>query len=249
MSGRTTIIVPCYNEARRLNGDAFLQYARSTPDVTFCFVDDGSTDETRSVLNDLARASDAIDLCALDRNGGKADAVRRGVLHALVSAPAYVGYWDADLATPLEMIAVFRSRLESNKDLRMVIGSRVALLGHEIDRKASRHYFGRLFATAAAATLSMPVYDTQCGAKLLRVDERTAQLFDQPFCVNWMFDVELIARLKQQEGPARRAGAYLNEVPLSAWHDVAGSKVRATDGARALRELYRIYRRYHGVAR
>jgi hypothetical protein len=54
------------------------------------------------------------------------------------------GYWDADLATPLEMIPKFCEILESTGK-HMVIGSRVRLLGRNVQRRAIRHYLGRLF--------------------------------------------------------------------------------------------------------
>ena len=70
---------------------------------------------------------------------------------------------------------------------------------------------------------------------------KLAPVFDEPFCVNWTFDVELIARLL-------RAGSLLYELPLDRWEDVAGSKVRPRDFAVGFVELTRIWRRYGGRA-
>src|SRR3954470_6062577 len=109
----TAVVVPCYNEAERLDSGAFREFARSNSDVSFLFVNDGSVDRTQDLLEELHRDDPvAFRSHRLERNLGKAEAVRRGMLLAMESRPAYVGYWDADLATPLEAILDFRAVLE-----------------------------------------------------------------------------------------------------------------------------------------
>jgi hypothetical protein len=90
------------------------------------------------------------------------------------------------------------------------------------------------------------VYDTQCGAKLFRASSDTEALFHEPFCVNWTFDVELIARLQAQRLRAGLSSAAdsIYELPLDEWRDIAGSKVHASDFFRALFEMRRIHARY-----
>ena len=117
--------------------------------------------------------------------------------------PTLVGFFDADLATPLGAIDDFLAVLRDRPEVEFVLGSRVMLMGRDIRRKATRHYFGRVFATAVSHALDLPVYDTQCGAKILRANAATATLFDPPFRSPWIFDVELIARyLRLPVGPA-----------------------------------------------
>jgi putative flippase GtrA len=157
---------------------------------------------------------------------------------ALEQGAGAVGYWDADLATPLEAIATFEHALSTTK-ARFILGSRIQLLGRSIERRAHRHYLGRVFATAASLALNLPVYDTQCGAKLLLVDADTRRLFERPFASRWIFDVELIARYLQLAGPE---GIY--EEPLIRWRDVGESKVRPVDFLRSAGEMLQIYRRY-----
>jgi len=239
---RTTIIIPCFNEAERLDVAAFRQFR--APDVTLLFVDDGSTDATRALLEEL-RAGDpeAYQFLGLDENRGKAEAVRAGFLQAFESAPDYVGFWDADLATPLQDIDAFRRILDANAGLAAVFGSRVNLLGRSVRRRLSRHYIGRIFATAASGVLGLPIYDTQCGAKLFRVSDETIDLFQTPFLSKWIFDVEIIARmLRGRRGtdlPPVRSVIY--EHPLSVWKDVAGSKIRARDFFIVAIDLARIH--------
>jgi dolichyl-phosphate beta-glucosyltransferase len=121
----------------------------------------------------------------------------------------------------------------------------VQLLGRTIQRRLYRHYIGRVFATAASGVLSLPVYDTQCGAKLFRVSPSIRALFAEPFLGRWTFDVEIIARLTRQcAGEGRRACDVMYELPLDEWRDIDGSKVRPLDFLTALIELVRIRRRY-----
>ena len=184
----------------------------------------------------------------LGENRGKAEAVRRGVLHALTLQPDFVGYWDADLATPLEAIPSLLDTVRQQPHLVLAMGARVQLLGRDIQRDEMRHYIGRLMATLAALALRVRAYDTQCGAKVMRADERVAAAFREPFHHRWLFDVELIARVFAAS-PHVPPHTLVHEVPLTAWRDVAGSRVRLRDGLGALRELYRIWRAYQYESR
>jgi glycosyltransferase involved in cell wall biosynthesis len=243
---RVALVVPCFNEAARLRGDDFLRAKLPGHSLAFHFVDDGSTDDTQQHLAALAaRAPTRVTYARLPRNQGKAEAVRVGMLAALSAGHEYVGYWDADLSTPLDELLPFVDILESRNDVDVVFGARVALLGRRIDRKLYRHAYGRVFATAVSRLLHLKVYDTQCGAKLFRANDDLAEVLRGPFLSRWIFDVEILARFT-----ARYAARSLDisdrvvEVPLRVWMDIAGSKVGLGDAARAFVELGRIGRRY-----
>jgi glycosyltransferase involved in cell wall biosynthesis len=236
------IIIPCYNEAGRLNVPAFLECAGRIPDLHFFFVDDGSTDGTGGILDGLSRTCPKqIRHITMERNRGKAEAVRRGFLESFDSGFDVIGYWDADLATPLETIPRFHELLEV-MEVDGVIGSRVMLLGRHIRRNPFRHYLGRVFATCASLAIGLPVYDTQCGAKIFRNTERLRQVFRAPFRVKWTFDVEILARFLLLErifgGPATRDRFI--EYPLERWEDVPGSKLKTRDFFRGVWEILRI---------
>jgi glycosyltransferase involved in cell wall biosynthesis len=245
---KTWIVVPCFDEADRLRGDEFARFTSEHPDVHFLFVDDGSTDGTRAVLEAIPARKGAVSVLALSPNQGKAEAVRRGMCEAFEHGAVYAGYWDADLATPLDEIPRFVETLDAHPGLEVLFGSRVQLLGRHIERSAVRHYLGRVGATAISVVLRLPVYDTQCGAKLFRVTPDCKAIFAEPFVAGWIFDVEIVARLiaarRGSGGPG--AAEVIREVPLWEWRDVAGSKVRAGDFLRSLGALWRIRRRYLG---
>lgn len=245
-SGLTaSIIVPCYNEASRFAVDDFVEFVARRPWLTFVLVDDGSTDGTGSVIAAAAeRAPGRIDTLALEENSGKAEAVRQGILRALQEGPELIGYWDADLATPLAEIDVFRERFSARPELEIAIGSRVKLLGRRIDRSALRHYFGRVAATAVSMILRLAVYDTQCGAKMFRSTPRVREIFAAPFLTRWIFDVEILARWLVRLGPQADPGVSAIEIPVERWTDVAESKLRTRDFVRSPVDLWRIHRHY-----
>jgi dolichyl-phosphate beta-glucosyltransferase len=242
MAARVQLVVPCYNEAGRLKTDAFLDLVRSRTDVFVRFVDDGSTDGTGIALAELAtRAPEQVTVMTLPRNVGKAQAIRVGVLAAFEQQPAFVGYWDADLSTPLSALDEFVEVLDSDPRVDIVMGARVRLLGRRIHRHPLRHYGGRVFATAASLALGVAVYDTQCGAKLFRANERLRHTFAEPFRSQWLVDLEMLARYVTLTGKAA-AESGIFEVPLKSWRDVPGSKLDVVSALHAFVDLASIFR-------
>jgi dolichyl-phosphate beta-glucosyltransferase len=209
-------------------------------------VDDGSTDETLEVLASVRQGYEAsVAVLSSPRNQGKAEAVRYGMNHALGLGSAFVGFWDADLATPLEAITDFGDLLRRRPDLDMVFGARVKLLGRYVERRTMRHYLGRVFATAVSMILNLAIYDTQCGAKLFRVSGELGQVLDSAFITKWVFDEEILARfLRLRRDGGRPLEECIYELPLQRWCDIEGSKVRPKDFFIAFRDVVRIYLRY-----
>ena len=243
MPESTWLVVPCYNESLRLDASEFLQCASSSDAPTILFVDDGSTDSTLNVLDSLAAAAAEsgaarLRVLTMAENVGKAEAVRAGLRAAVAAGACRTGYWDADLATPLEMIGDFERTLDDRPDIDVVMGARVRLLGREIQRSGLRHLAGRVFGTVASVGLRLPVYDTQCGAKLLRVSPALEAALRKPFRSGWAFDVELLARLQAAWG--EDGATRIVEIPLLRWRDVRGSKVSVWSAAGAFLYLLRL---------
>ena len=244
---RCTIVVPCYNEAHRFRTEPFLEFLAADGPIDFLFVNDGSSDKTLVMLDAMRRGhEDRISILDKKINGGKGEAIRDGMREALGASGAgceYIGFWDADLATPLYAIPQLLRQLEETPHLQMIFGSRVRLLGRTIRRNPARHYLGRLFATVASSTLSLPIYDTQCGAKIFKVSPDLEAVLGAPFISRWIFDVELIARFIQRKG-RNFCFQSIYEFPLDAWEDISGSKLRAFDFLYAAVDMVRIHRRY-----
>jgi glycosyltransferase involved in cell wall biosynthesis len=223
LPAQLTVVVPCYNESKRLDFAAFSRFLRARRDIRMVLVNDGSTDDTTAILSRIAvEHSEQVSVLDLFRNVGKAEAVRIGLLAALRDGASLVAYWDADLATPLELVDDFSAVAGRHSDIEVVFGSRRSMLGHRVRRTPGRRLVSRLCATLARLAIGLPVSDTQCGAKLLRSTPAVRAALATPFTAGWLFDVELMARIRRGTSCNERA---FYELPLSEWTEVAGSKV------------------------
>jgi len=235
---RLTVVVPCYNEADRLDPAPLLAYVDTHPDASFLLVNDGSKDSTGALLERIAgERPGRIRALQLTPNRGKAEAVRAGLREALAAGAEIVGYLDADLSTPPAELDDLLAAL-ARPGVQVAIGARIGMLGYDIERSAVRHYLGRVFATAASLILQARVYDTQCGAKLFRAGPALSEALAAPFLSRWAFDVEFLGRLLI--GTPAVAALPLRaivEVPLAVWRDVKGSKLGFAGMARTVRDL------------
>jgi glycosyltransferase involved in cell wall biosynthesis len=232
------VVIPCYNESERLDLEEVRLLLQSG--IHLLFVNDGSTDSTQSLLDDLASQNPGVVIAHhLSANSGKGEAVRQGLLKAIGTEEPVVGFADADFATPAREILRL-AKICRDGTFEVVLGSRVKLLGLDIQRRLLRHYLGRIFATCASIVLRLPVYDTQCGAKFFKVTPALRESLAQPFHSRWAFDVELIGRLLTASVPAPLRG--FAEVPLGRWRDVRGSKLGAMAMVKAVMDLWRISR-------
>jgi glycosyltransferase involved in cell wall biosynthesis len=241
--GKTAIIIPCYNESERFRVKEFAAYISTNGNVDFIFVNDGSTDNTREIINDLCCSFHERVICIdLEKNSGKAEAVRCGILKAMEMDFENIGYFDADLSTPLCTIDKF-CWLLSRPETMIVMGARVKLLGRRIERKAYRHYLGRLFAACASIVLGVPVYDTQCGAKIFKKSKDLNIIFSRPFIANWIFDVELLARFKllKWNESKKWIEESVIEYPLEEWVHIPGSHLKLIHYFKALSDLIKIF--------
>ena len=235
------LIIPCYNEEGRLNINSFKQAFSNYLNVEFLFVNDGSLDKTAHLLNNLENSFENVSFLDLKQTVGKAHAIREAV-NSLEVDYKYIGFFDADLATPLSEVQNFLEKLNSNPHILCIMGARILRLGAPIKRKAYRHYLGRVFATIVSMMLKLPVYDTQCGAKIFK-GSIAKNIFTDGFVSMWFFDVELIFRILSTIKKEEYLTSFY-ELPLTNWEDVAGSKLKFTDFLKTPLELIKIYRKY-----
>ena len=216
-SPRVVLAVPCFNERARLDIGAFAAGAKEHK-LGILFVDDGSTDGTADFIERGIAGKPGLELLRCPENRGKGAAVREGVLHLEREYPQaeWIGFWDADMSTPLsEVPHMLRFAEMDGGDYDAIWASRIMRGGSTITRSFKRHLFGRLFATAAGEMLGVRVYDSQCGAKLFR-REIVPQVYGDEFVSRWIFDVELYGRLGHDR---------ILECPVKEWTHKRGSKI------------------------
>ena len=240
---KIVIIIPCYNEADRLDTNKFIDYLSKNTHLHFIFIDDGSTDNTNLIIKQIILKFNSLaSLLINETNKGKAESVRLGVIESYKMNPDFIGFLDADLAAPIGEIDNLLKIIKKDKTKEVVFASRIQLIGSEIKRNYFRHFFGRVFATVVSNILNLPVYDTQCGAKIFS-RKICDDIFYEQFISPWLFDVELFARLLNVYGMEKTIQmSYEN--PVSKWIDIDGSKVKPLFFLKAPFELFKIVRHY-----
>lgn len=218
------LVVPCFNEEIRFRLEYWTDILK-IPGIHLVFVDDGSQDKTSKVFSQLNNHKNC-EIMTLDRNFGKANAIRLGMKHILESNNGgkydALGFLDADGAFNPSEIARFFTLLTSEalSPYASVWSSRVQLSGRSISRKSYRHYIGRLVSSMISFKRIYIAYDTQSGFKIFKNSEDLKYAFYEPFRTRWFFDIELFARLSKNH-----VNYKIYEEPLNYWVDIDGSKI------------------------
>jgi dolichyl-phosphate beta-glucosyltransferase len=234
VSAGFALVVPLFNEDERFAeyGKALVDFiADQPPGSELLFVDDGSSDATVAVVEDLIAASPELRVQLLRQpHAGKGAAVAAGLRAA--TAP-YAGFCDLDLSTPLDQVerilhAAMRSRA-------LVIGSRDLATSKLLRSEGRvREALGRTYNRLLQATITPGVVDTQCGAKVAARDVWAAIL---PRCreVGYAWDAEAIA-------VARALRIPVQEVPIEWRHDDRSKVHVVRDGVAMVWATQRIWR-------
>jgi len=239
------VVIPCYNEEERLSSAVFQEFASQNLGYHLCFVNDGSTDNTLEVLEDLRKGNeDMISIYNCQKNGGKAEAVRQGILHlAQDSQFDYLGYLDADLSTDFRDFDDLVNTLEKS-DFNIVSGSRISRMGANITKESARKIISKTINLIIQTILGMPFKDTQCGAKIMK-REMVTPIFTKKFITRWLFDVEIFMRMKKFYGK-EKVQSLICEQPLKRWIHADGSKLSMKDSIKIVGQLGKIALHYNG---
>lgn len=240
---KTGIIIPCYNEEKRLNTAAFNAFIQAHNNYHLCFVNDGSTDDTLAVLNKIQRETPAqVSIVDVKKNAGKAAAVRSGARYLYNREDIdYIGFIDADLSTDFKDFKKLVDTLEQNKELTMVYGSRGTSEG-QIERNLFRKIFSQIVKMFIYVILGLPIEDTQCGAKVFKRNI-IPLAYDKQFLTRWLFDVEIFLRMKKHFG--NQIMNKMHEQPLDRWVHMDDSKLGIKDAVQIPYMLINIWVAYN----
>ena len=233
------VVIPCYNEEERLLSNAFTDYIDKNSGYHLCFVNDGSKDKTLEVLKNLQKGrEDYISVYNCEKNGGKAEAVRLGMLYMAKKRDLdYIGFLDADLSTDLSDFDDLVKTIE-HSNFKIVSGSRISRMGANITKESARRIISLTINYIIRKILLLDFKDTQCGAKIFHRDVIEI-LFNKKFVTRWLFDVEIFKRMTQYFG-LKNARTMLCEKPLKRWIHVDGSKLSIMDSVKIVGQLAQI---------
>ena len=241
--GCVGVVIPCYNEEERLLGDEFKTFVHKNLGYHLCFVNDGSKDNTLAVLEELRKGrEDYISIYDCEKNGGKAEAVRLGMLHlAAQNQYDYIGFLDADLSTNFDDFQDLVTTISSSK-FKIVSGSRMSRMGADITKESARAIISKTINFIIRKTLGMEINDTQCGAKIM-TKEIVENTFQSKFMTKWLFDVEIFMRMKKVYG-SQKAQELICEQPLKRWIHADGSKLSMKDSVKIVGQIGQIALHY-----
>jgi len=236
------IIIPVYNESLRLQVSHFTKALEQSEDLFFIFVDDGSKDVSVDILKEIRKTFPyRVRIAKHNQNKGKAEAIRKGALLANKWQNFFaLGYWDADLSTPLSEIIQFEAALRESGSLCMVMGYRKFITYNKSYYLTWRFFASTIFKLLIRIIFRLPYDDTQCGAKLIRSNV-IHLLFSEPFISTWLIDIEILLRLRRIQKPVPAKELFLEE-----WTHHKGSHLHIQQSFKILKELIQVYKFYRG---
>jgi dolichyl-phosphate beta-glucosyltransferase len=229
-----SIIIPAYNEERRIGKtieDTYRFFKLKNESFEIIIVDDGSTDNTQTIIKRYQSSMPELKLHSQKQNLGKGAAVRSGFD---LAKGEYLLFCDADGSTLISDYDKLFQALNSGADI--AIGSREAE-GSVVDAYKTRKYIGRIFAMLVNLITGLTIKDTQCGFKLFKKEVAKTLISKQEFN-GFSFDVELLylAKLNQFK---------ISEIGVN-WIHASGSKVSVIrDGLKMFRDVLKLrFRKY-----
>jgi len=228
---RLSIVIPAYNESARIEATLarVLECVETRHwDAEILVVDDGSTDNTATIIQQWMARHPQLHLVKNPGNRGKGYSVRNGLLQA---AGEIVMFTDADLSAPIEEATSLIEAIDAGADV--AIGSRwLDKQKQTVHQPMYRRFFGRCFNWVTRRIIGLPFKDTQCGFKAFRRDAAQV-IFRLQTIERWGFDPEILYI-------ARKLKFTIIEVPVTWGHDERSRISYLKDGMKMLEEMAEI---------
>lgn len=223
--------MPAYNEQDRIGPtlERLNEYlSEYCPEHAVVVVNDGSTDETPSIVAAFAAKNPRFKLIDNKVNRGKGAVVRQGMLQTDADLLLLC---DADLAAPIEEVEKLMPHIE--KGVPIAIGSRPLKESQLVVRQPLyREMAGRLFNKFVQLLAVKGIGDTQCGFKLF-TKECADDVFKRSKIDGFGFDFESLMIAKD-------LGYEIAEVPIRWAHQEGSKVVLMRDGPKMLWELVKL---------
>jgi glycosyltransferase involved in cell wall biosynthesis len=238
MTKRISIIIPAYNEEKRIKHtlqayfDFFLQKQHDQKlSFEIIIVLNGCKDNTLRVVENFQKNHVNCFIMNL-KEAGKGLAIKAGFQDALSRSADLIGYVDADMATRPEDFYALIQQME-DKTLDGVIASRYMPDSKIYPPRPRIKRWGSflIYESLISLLFGLRNKDYQCGAKLFKA-EVIKKIVPSMTITHWAFDVEILYLCK-------KFGFKIKEVPTT-WHDQAGSKLRIHSGIRMLGSLFNL---------
>lgn len=238
------VVIPFYNEDKRFLIDEYISFAHKNLGYYLCFVNDGSNQKNQEKLEQLRKGKeDYISIYNCEKNSGKSEAVRLGMLHlATQNHLDYIGFLDADLTTNFDDFENLANTIYNSK-YKLVFGSRIARMGADSTKESARAIVSKAVNFFNRQIIGMEINDSKCGAKIMTKD-LVNSTFIKKFKTEWLFDVEIFLRIKKLYG-IESTKKLIYEKPLNRWIHNNGSKLSNKDSFKIVGQTVQIALHYN----
>ena len=230
-----SIIIPFLNEENSIRNCLEIVYQHCLEqkwDFELICVEDGSTDKSTTIVNEMCLLDSRIKLISLPNHAGKGGSIKFAALHA--ATKKYIAYMDADLsAGPAELGRL----IQHIKNNDAVIGSRFLREGlPHVKRKLHRIVPSRIYAMLFRKLFRISVYDPQCGLKLFK--RSALDVFRYITVEGFAFDTDFIVT-------AFALGLQVKEVPII-WKEGSSSKINVLQEIKIMgKDILSVWYKYH----
>jgi glycosyltransferase involved in cell wall biosynthesis len=235
------IIIPCYNEGKRLDYNHFYSFSQQNKGYKLLFINDGSKDNTLDIIKKLSSVSNNISFLNYKKNRGKSYAVRYGILNVLdnhqIEQISYIGFLDADLSISTDDMGELYEKATLHPEFGFLYYMKNKKTYYK--KRYLRFLISNILKIMNRILYNINIEDTQCGCKIFKRDVAEI-VFRKQFNSKWLFDLEIFLRLKESYGSSFMESASCGVLNKKIAY-VKKSKIKTTIAFLLLTDYLKIY--------